>query len=163
MPVCSKQFDLTIAIENSARIGEEQFEQVKDFSKQFINAFDIREGGTHVAIVSYGTTPVVHTRLDSYSGSVLNKRTITDEIDKIALESGNAVITNTALTEVFKTVYGDGNGARNGTNKVICSGVCVLRERWKGCDSYLTYFLVPNSCHEYDSLKIIMNKRQRNK
>lgn len=115
-------------MENSAQIGEEQFEKVKDFSKQFVNAFDVRDGGTHVAIVSYGTTPVVHTRLDSFSGPALNTRTITDEIDKIVFQSGSPVSTNTALTEVFKTVYGDGNGARNGTNKVTYPGVCFPGE-----------------------------------
>lgn len=81
-----------------------------------------------------------------------------DEIDKIVLESGNVVIINIVLIEVFKIVYGDGNGVWNGINKVICFGVCVLRGRWRGCDFYLIYFLVFNLCYEYDFFKIIMNK-----
>lgn len=105
-------------MENSAQIGEEQFDKVKDFSKQFVAAFDIRDGGTHVAVVSYGSRPVVHTRFNSYSGPVLNSRTITDDIDEIVFRSEDPVSTSSALTEVLNTVYADGNGARNGTNKV---------------------------------------------
>lgn len=106
-------------MENSALIGEEEFDKVKDFAKQFVDAFDIRDGGTHVAVVSYGTRPVIHTRLNSYSDPGLNKRTITDKIDEIDFRSEGAVSTSSALTEVLNTVYADGNGARNGTNKVI--------------------------------------------
>lgn len=105
-------------MENSAQIGEEQFNEAKDFAKQFVAAFDIREGGTHVAVVSYGSGPVVHVRFNSYSGPVLNTRTITDDIDEIAFRSESPVSTSSALTEVLNTVYADGNGARNGTNKV---------------------------------------------
>lgn len=106
-------------MENSALIGEEEFDKVKDFAKQFVDAFDIRDGGTHVAVVSYGTRPVIHTRLNSYSGPGLYTRTITDKIDEIDFRSEGAVSTSSALTEVLNTVYADGNGARNGTNKVI--------------------------------------------
>lgn len=105
-------------MENSAQIGEEQFNEAKDFAKQFVAAFDIREGGTHVAVVSYGSGPVVHVRFNSYSGPVLDTRTITDDIDEIAFRSESPVSTSSALTEVLNTVYADGNGARNGTNKV---------------------------------------------
>lgn len=105
-------------MENSAQVGEEQFDEIKDFAKQFVAAFDVREGGTHVAVVSYGSRPVVDVRLNSYSGPVLNTRTITDDIDEIAFRSVSPVSTSSALTEVINTVYGDGNGARNGTNKV---------------------------------------------
>jgi len=105
-------------MENSAQIGEEQFDKAKDFAKQFVAAFDIREGGTRVAVVSYGSSPVVHVRFNSYSGPVLNSRTITDDIDEITFRNERPVSTSSALTEVFNTVYADGNGARNGTNKV---------------------------------------------
>lgn len=105
-------------MENSALIGEEQFDKVKDFAKQFVDAFDISDRGTHAAVVSYGTRPVTHTRLNSYSGPALNKRTITDKIDEIDFRSDGPASTSSALTEVLNTVYADGNGARNGTNKV---------------------------------------------
>ena len=105
-------------MENSAQIGEEQFAKVKDFAKQFVDAFDVREGGTRVAVVSYGSSPLVHVRFNSYSGPLLNTRSIADGIDEIALRSESSVSTSSALTEVLNTVYADGNGARNGTNKV---------------------------------------------
>lgn len=105
-------------MENSAQIGEEQFDEVKDFAKQFVAAFDVREGGTHVAVVSYGSSPVVHVRFNSYSGPVLNTRTITDDIDEIAFRNESPVLSSSALTEVLNTVYADGSGARNGINKV---------------------------------------------
>ena len=105
-------------MENSAQMGEEQFNKGKDFAKQFVDAFDIRDGGTHVAVVSYGTRPIIHTRLNSYSGPTLNTRTITDKIDEIDFRSDSPVSTSSALTEVLNTVYAEGNGARNGINKV---------------------------------------------
>ena len=105
-------------MENSAQIGEEQFDEMKYFAKQFVAAFDVREGGTHVAVVSYGSRPVVDVRFNSYSGPVLNTRTISDDIDEIAFRSESPVSSSSALTEVLNTVYADGNGARNGTNKV---------------------------------------------
>ena len=107
-------------MENSALIGEEQFDKVKDFAKQFVSAFDIRDAGTRVAVMSYGTRPIIHTRLNSYSGPALNTRTITDDIDRIDFQSTpeGPSSASSALTEVLNTVYADGNGARNGTNKV---------------------------------------------
>ena len=143
--VCNKQFDLTIVMENSAQVGEEQFDEMKDFAKQFVAAFDVREGGTHVAVVSYGSRPVVEVRLNSYSGPVLNTRTITDDIDEIAFRSVSPVSTSSALTEVINTVYGDGNGARNGTNKVTDNFFFSLLKIFP-CISFSVggYTLLPN-------------------
>ena len=115
---CNKTFDLTIVIENSAEIGESNFEKIKAFAKKFVNAFEVTDEGTHVAIISYGTRPLVHVLFDSFSGPALTKRLITDTIDEIDFHSDRRVSPNQALNEVLNTVYADGNGARNGTNKV---------------------------------------------
>ena len=116
--VCDETFDLTIVVENTPQIGESQFQKVKTFAKQFIDAFDVKDGGTHVAIVSYGARPLVHTLLNSFSGPGLNKRIIEDRIDEIDYQSESVVSPGSALSEVLDTVYADGSGARNGTNKV---------------------------------------------
>ena len=115
---CNKTFDLTIVLENSAQIGESNFEEIKAFAKQFVNAFEVTDEGTHVAIISYGTRPLVHVLFDSFSGPALTKRLITDAIDEIDFQSDRRVSPSQALNEVLNTVYADGNGARNGTNKV---------------------------------------------
>ena len=137
-------------MENSALISEDQFDKMKDFAKQFVNAFDVREGGTHVAVVSYGTTPVIHTRLDSYSGPVLNKRTITDKIGEIPFRSDSPVSTSSALSEVLNTVYADGNGARNGANKVTDLCVCTsMYEYARVCTSMRECAREFTRIHEY--------------
>ena len=100
-------------------MGNLQFEKVKTFTKQLVDAFDVKDGGTQVAVVSYGSKPVVHTLFNSFSGPALNKRNIKDAIDEIDYQSDGAVSPSSALSEVLDTVYADGNGARNGTNKVI--------------------------------------------
>lgn len=116
---CDKSFDLTIVIENSGNIGETQFKKVKTFAKQFVDAFDVRDGGTHVAVVSYGSRPAIHTLFNSFSGPALNKKIINDRIDEIEYQRDSVVSLGSTLSEVLDTVYADGNGARNGTNKVI--------------------------------------------
>ena len=105
-------------LENSAHISESNFEKIKAFAKQFVNAFEVTDEGTHVAIISYGTRPLVHVLFNSFSGPALTKRLITDTIDEIDFQNDRSVSPSQALSEVLNTVYVDGNGARNGTNKV---------------------------------------------
>lgn len=100
-------------------MGNLQFEKVKTFAKQLVDAFDVKDGGTQVAVVSYGAKPVVHTLFNSFSGPALNKRNIKDTIDEIDYQSDSVVSPSSALSEVLDTVYADGNGPRNATNKVI--------------------------------------------
>ena len=117
-PVCKGNFDLTIVMENSNQVGDVQFEKVKTFAKQLVDAFDVRDGGTQVSVVSYGSRPIVHTRLDSFRGPELNNRAVIDEIDRIPFLRETDVSTSSALSAVLNTVYGDGNGAREDTNQV---------------------------------------------
>ena len=105
-------------LENSAHIGESNFEKIKAFAKQFVNAFEVTDEGTHVAIISYGTRPLAHVLFNSFSGPALTKSLITDTIDEIDFQNDRSVSPSQALSEVLNTVYVDGNGARNGTNKV---------------------------------------------
>ena len=121
---CDKSFDLTIVIENSAQIGESNLEKIKTFAKQFVSAFNVKDEGTHVAVISYGTRPLVHALFDSFSGPAINERIISDVIDEIEFQSDSSVSPSKALSEVSSTVYADGSGARNGTNKV--TPLCFL-------------------------------------
>ena len=100
-------------------MGNLQFEKVKTFAKKLADAFDVKDGGTQVAVVSYGVKPVIQTLFNSFSGPALNKRNIKDAIDEIDYQSDSVVSPSNALSEVLDTVFADGNGARNGTNKVI--------------------------------------------
>lgn len=124
--VCDKSLDLTLVIENSPDIGKSQFEKVKTFAKRLVDAFDVKADGTQVAVVSYGSRPAVHVLFDSFTGPELNYRVIKDTIDEIDHQSVGAVSPSSALSEVLDTVYAEGRGARNGTNKVISQTVLGL-------------------------------------
>ena len=92
---------------------------MKAFAKHLLDAFDVVDGGTQVAVVSYGSKPTVHVLFDSFSGPALSPRIIKDSIDEIDFQDNDTVSPSDALAEVMDTVYADGNGARNDTNKVI--------------------------------------------
>lgn len=62
---------------------------------------------------------MVYVCFNFYSGFVLNIRIIIDDIDEIVFWSESFVLLSSVLIEVLNMVYVDGNGVRNGINKVI--------------------------------------------
>ena len=125
--VCNKNFDLTILIEHSPTFGKSEFGKLKAFARHLVDAFDITEGGTQVAVVSYGAKPIIHVLLNSFTGPQLRSRIIKETIDGIDFQKDeDSVSPSAALAKTLDTVFADGNGARNGTNKVIGLGKKTL-------------------------------------
>lgn len=121
--VCNKNFDLTILIEHSPTFGKSEFGKLKAFARHLVDAFDVTEGGTQVAVVSYGAKPIIHVLLNSFTGPQLRSRIIKETIDGIDFQKDeDSVSPSAALAKTLDTVFADGNGARNGTNKVMGIG-----------------------------------------
>ena len=98
-------------------MGQAGFNKAKTFVKQLINGFNIREGGTHVSVVSYGEKP----RLDFKFNTVRNptKQKLGLLIDRIPFPGGGASSTAKALQTAYSEVFRVDSGARErGVNKV---------------------------------------------
>ena len=102
----------------SDNVSKEDFKKVTRFAKQFVNAFDVSDDGTHVSLVTYGTTPTVHTRLDTLQGSNNSAYEVGKILSRINYQGGKTAAASLALNVVLNDVYAEGNGKRSGVNQV---------------------------------------------
>merc|ERR1712212_879963 len=78
---CSEPIDLVLVLDSSGSISKKNWQKVKDFAKDLIDQYDISEGGTHIAIITYSTVPKINIKFNSYRGAQLNAVNIKRDID----------------------------------------------------------------------------------
>lgn len=113
---------MTLIMESSNDIGAGNFNKMKEFAKQLIDAFVISDFGTRVAAVTYGNTAVLNFKLNSIPG--VNQRQVFNEIDNIPFQGGAGGGVSAALEQAVNSIYTKEGGSRDSSNKVIPS--CLL-------------------------------------
>nr|KAG5687711.1 hypothetical protein BaRGS_024190 [Batillaria attramentaria] len=119
--------DLVFVLDASTSVTQPNFEQMKDFVKDFLSVGDIDNGYLRVGVVIYSTGVYVQFHLNTYT----TRYQLLDAIDNIPYRYGS---TNTA--DALKTVRTDmftlGHGDRPGVQNVcilITDGVSNINSR----------------------------------
>ena len=117
LKACEGKLDLTLVLDSSDSAGRVGFEKVKRFAKEFIDGFNVRGDGAHVAVINSGGAASVEFRLNSFT----NKQRIKDRLDAMQFRGGRAQVA-AALNAAANDVYTTANGMRDQTvNKVNLS------------------------------------------
>lgn len=121
---CTKDIDLVFALDASQSVGEEGYEQIKQFTKGIIEQFEIGVTKTHVAIVTFSEFADVQLKLtDSF-----DKNEIYKKIENLDYP-GYRTATDDALRIVDKNVLSLNGGARQGVAQVVIfltDGKCTV-------------------------------------
>ncbi|KAK7466021.1 hypothetical protein BaRGS_00037422, partial [Batillaria attramentaria] len=123
----AREMDLVFVLDASTSVTQPNFEQMKDFVKDFLSVGDIDNGYLRVGVVIYSTGVYVQFHLNTYT----TRYQLLDAIDNIPYRYGS---TNTA--DALKTVRTDmftlGHGDRPGVQNVcilITDGVSNINSR----------------------------------
>ena len=113
---CRGQYDLTFVLENSDDVGPENFEKMKIFARDLVNAFIIGSFGSRVALVTYGGPASVEFKFNSIPGAT--KKMIFKAIDQVRFQSGPGGALSAGLQKAVDSVYTIAGGVRERSNKV---------------------------------------------
>merc|ERR1712212_959625 len=69
---CSKPVDLAILLDSSGSISRKNWQKVKNFAKELVDIFKVKEKGSHAAIITYSTNPKLDLKINTYRGAQLN-------------------------------------------------------------------------------------------
>lgn len=124
--VCQGQYDLAFLIDSSSEVGEKNFDLAKQFIVDIVDAFDVNIPQTHIAVISYDSTPKVEITFNKYPR--VDKDRIKAAIRSLSYRGKGPSSTSAALQQVIDVVYNPANGARDGVNKVsiFCLAVPCL-------------------------------------
>lgn len=107
---------MTLLLENSDDVGAENFEKMKTFAKDLVNAFIIGNFGSYVALVTYGGSAKVEFKFNSIPGAT--KKMIFNAIDQVRFQSGPGAGVSAGLQKAVDTIYTESGGTRERSNKV---------------------------------------------
>ncbi|XP_031561240.1 protein dachsous-like [Actinia tenebrosa] len=103
--VCQTSIDLAFILDTSGSVGSYNFGKIKTFVKNIIDFFNIGTTGTHVAVVTYSSWPVVEFNLKAH----YSKTSLKNAVGEIEYRAG-WTYTGDALemtrTDIFNTVDG---------------------------------------------------------
>jgi len=125
---CQGQYDLTFLVDSSSDVGEENFNLAKQFVVDIVDAFDVNVPNTHIAVISYDSTPKVEITFNKYPR--VDKERIKAAISGLDYRGKGPSSTADALQQAIDVVYNPANGAREGVNKVRTQGIFKLNCRF---------------------------------
>ncbi|CAG2185535.1 COL6A [Mytilus edulis] len=113
-PCGQAQVDIVIILDSSTSVGDDNYQKMKDFCKDFLKNADLDSGNIRAGIVSYSTGVHIEFQLNDYSTS----QDIMDAIDAIPYRYGS---TNTAdgLRTMRSQMFTSRNGDRDGVPNVV--------------------------------------------
>lgn len=105
---------MVIILDSSTSVGDDNYQKMKNFCKDFLKNADLDSGNIRVGIVSYSTAVHVEFQMNSYSSSP----DIMTAIDNIPYRYGS---TNTAdgLRTMRSEMYTAANGDRDGVPDIV--------------------------------------------
>lgn len=103
-------------MDNSANSGREGFEKIKAFSQGLVDAFDIGNSGTRVAVISYDDNAKINFKFNSPATS--SKGTLKSSIQSVPYMGGPKAEVSNALKLALQKVYKLESGMRPNSNKV---------------------------------------------
>lgn len=107
---------MAFLIDSSNDVGEDNFKVAKKFVNDVIDAFKIGMRDTHIALINYGAQPKVEIKFDTFVRP--SKDRIKSVVDRARFSGNGPSSTAAALQQAVDIVYTEGNGAREGVNKV---------------------------------------------
>ena len=108
---------MAILLDSSGSISSKNWKIVKDFAKELVDIFKVKEKGSHAAIITYSTNPRVHLKFNSYRGAQLNAANIKRDIDRLRHQKGFTYI-DKALELANRQVFTARAGMRRNVPKV---------------------------------------------
>jgi len=104
-------------MESNDDVGQQRFNEVKNFVKQIIDGFSIASDGTHVAAITFGEKASLEFKFNSIRNPTADR--VKFEIDRIAFTGGGPSSTSSALQLAFDEVFKFDSGSRGAAvNKV---------------------------------------------
>ncbi|CAM5082052.1 unnamed protein product [Eretmochelys imbricata] len=111
----SKVLDIAFVVEGSEKVGEENFNIIKEFIAKVIREMDIGEETIHITIIQYSYTVTVE-----YSFTeAQSKQDIIEVVRKIQYQGGNATNTGNALSYVSEHTFTTDNGGRGQVPRLV--------------------------------------------
>ena len=110
---CSAVLDIAFIIDSSGSIGRRNWERMKRFLKAIVSKLDVSDSATHVAAVSYSTSPTVEMRFWNNQG--------TDEVNRVfdrMVWKRRFTYTDKALVLADRDLFQTANGMRPNAPKV---------------------------------------------
>ena len=117
---CTVPVDLAFIIDASGSIGAANFQKILKFVAKIVDAFEIRENGTHVGVIHYSDDAVLDFDFNKFKGNQLNRENIVKEINKISVTEGRTRI-DKALMLAEKSLFTTEAGMRADKPKVLNS------------------------------------------
>lgn len=109
--------DLAFIIDASGSIGAVNFQKILEFVAKIVDAFEIRENGTHVGVIHYSDDAVLDFDFNKFQGDALTRENVVKEINKISVTEGQTRI-DLALIKAKDELFSDKGGMRQDKPKV---------------------------------------------
>ena len=106
--------DIAFIVDSSGSIGRSNWERVKRFLKALVSKLDVSPSATHVAVISYSTSPKVEMRFNGLQ----NTDEVNRKFDDMLWQRG-FTYTDQALQLADRDLFLDLNGMRSNVPKVI--------------------------------------------
>ena len=115
--------DFALLVDTSGSISRRNFRQLLKFIEDMVDAFDISEDGTHIALVEYSTKASVQMKFNDFSGAQINSANYKRKIRKVPHARGYTYI-DKALEKANEEVFTEEGGMRENVTKVIFKKDC---------------------------------------
>lgn len=114
---CKTILDVAFLIDSSGSIRPKDWINMRTFIKQVVEAIDVSQDGSHVAAISYSSTPTVDFKFNSFTGAKLNPTDINLKIDSIRHKRHYTYI-DRALKLANQELFTTAGGMRDSVKKV---------------------------------------------
>ena len=109
--------DFAFILDGSGSISRNNFDRIKEFVKQIMDAFDVSPGGTHFAILEYSDEPKVYLRFNDFADAQLNGVNVKRRVEEI-IQSGGKTFIDKALILANQEIFTRESGMRSGVKQV---------------------------------------------
>ena len=112
---CEDKVDLLVIMDDSAKVGEKKFSQMKDMVKTLLELFTISAERTSISLMTYNSKPSIHVKLPQLSTN------IPQTLEK--------------LTKELENIRFSGDASSKLADALAMAGAQVFPERLKSRDS----------------------------
>ena len=109
--------DLAFIIDASGSIGAVNFQKILEFVAKIVDAFEIKENGTHVGVIHYSDDAFLDFDFKKFQGAELTRENVVKEINKISVTEGQTRI-DLALIKAKDELFSLKGGMRPDKPKV---------------------------------------------
>ncbi|XP_028390676.1 collagen alpha-2(I) chain-like [Dendronephthya gigantea] len=111
--VCKRPLDLAIVLESSRNLEENDFRKVKMFAKDLVQALNVDNSQTEIALLSYSDTVKTHFEFKKYKGILNKERNIIRAIDRVSYSGDTNIAAHFALRRAHRKLFTTAGGSRS--------------------------------------------------